>query len=88
MQEAPITDGLPARNAERLPESAESLQLEADSEPDQWNNLEQFLQHERQEIDTLNELGAALETHRKVMDELADAMRRLRENLFSQEEYL
>jgi hypothetical protein len=49
------------------------------------HNLEQFLEHERQEIDTLAELAAALETCRKVMDELADAIRLLRESLFSQE---
>ena len=49
------------------------------------HNLEQFLEHERQEIDTLACLGAALEAHRKVMDELAGAMRHLRENLFLQE---
>jgi hypothetical protein len=67
-------------------ERAESLQLEADSEPDGWNNLEQFQQHERQEIDTLNCLAVPLEAHRKVMDELAGAMRHLRENLFLQED--
>jgi uncharacterized coiled-coil protein SlyX len=49
------------------------------------HRIEQFLQHERQEIDTLNCLGAALEAHRRAMDELADAMRHLRENLFLQE---
>jgi len=55
-------------------------------QPDPCNNLEGFLEHERQEIDTLAELATALETHRKVMDELADAMRLLRENLFLQED--
>jgi hypothetical protein len=54
-------------------------------QPDQYNNLEGFLEHERQEIDTLACLAAALEAHRRVMDELADAMRLVRENLFSQE---
>jgi hypothetical protein len=67
-------------------ERVESLQLEADSKPDQCNKLEGFLEHERQEIDALAELATALETHRKVMDELADAMRLLRESLFSQED--
>jgi hypothetical protein len=55
-------------------------------QPDQWNNLEQFLEHERQESELLAELATALETHRKVMDELADAMRLLRESLFLQED--
>jgi uncharacterized coiled-coil protein SlyX len=50
------------------------------------NILEQFLQHERQETEVLAELGAALEAHRSAMDRLADAMRHLRENLFSQED--
>ena len=66
-------------------ERAGSLQLEADISLAQWNNLEGFLEHERQEIDTLACLAAALEAHRRVMDELADAMRLVRENLFSQE---
>jgi len=83
-------------------ERAESLQLEADSAPDQWSDrsnqrahepmtelaqaLEQFVQHERREIELLAGLGAALETHRKAMTELAGAMRLLRENLFLQED--
>jgi hypothetical protein len=88
MVKLPITERLPAGNAELewLPERAESLQVEADISVAQWNSLEQFLEHERQEIDTLNCLAAALEAHRRVMDELADALRLLRENLFSQED--
>ena len=50
------------------------------------HNLEQFVQHERQETELVVGLSAALETHRKAMDELADAMRQLRESLFSQED--
>jgi hypothetical protein len=48
-------------------------------------NLEQFLERERQETEVLAALNATLEMHRRAMAELADAMRQLRESLFSQE---
>jgi D-serine deaminase-like pyridoxal phosphate-dependent protein len=87
MQEVSITDGLPARNAEleRLRERR-IAPARSRHQPDQCNNLGQFLEHERQEIELLVELDAALEAHRKAMDELADAMRLLRESLLSQED--
>jgi hypothetical protein len=71
MSQLPTTDTL-----ERLPARAYEPITEL------TYNLGQFLQHERQEIDTLACLGAALETHHKVMDELADALARLRQTLF------
>jgi hypothetical protein len=48
-------------------------------------NLEQFLEHERQEIDTLAELNAALEGHRKAMAELAAALAQVRQELFGED---
>jgi hypothetical protein len=80
MLEAPTTDTL-ERPPERRIAPARSRH-----QPDQWNDLEQLLEHERQEIELLAELDAALEAHRKVMDELASAMRLLRESLFSRED--
>jgi hypothetical protein len=46
------------------------------------HNLEQFLEHESQETELLAGLGAALETHRKAMNELADALAQVRQHLF------
>jgi hypothetical protein len=65
-------------------ERAGSLQLEADISLAQWNNLEGFLEHERQEIDTLAELAAVLETHHEAMTELATALALVRQQLFGE----
>jgi hypothetical protein len=46
------------------------------------NSLERFLEHQRQETEVLVELGAALETHCKAMNELADALAQVRQHLF------
>jgi hypothetical protein len=46
------------------------------------HNLEQFLEHERQEIEVLAELGAALKVHCKAVADLADALAQVRQYLF------
>jgi hypothetical protein len=46
------------------------------------NSLERFLEHERQETEVLVELNAALEVHRKAMNELAEALTQVRRELF------
>jgi hypothetical protein len=48
----------------------------------QCNNLEGFLEHERQETEALAALNATLEVHRKAMDTLADTLAQVRRELF------
>jgi hypothetical protein len=86
MLEVPTTDDLPAGNAGLKRLERRIAPARSRHQPDQWNNLEQFLEHERQGTELLAELGAALEAYRKVMDGLVGAMRQLRESLFSQED--
>jgi hypothetical protein len=74
----------PATNAELERLERRIAPARSRHQPDQWNNLEQFLEHERQEIDTLAELAGALEAHRKVMDELATALALVRHQLFDE----
>ena len=71
MPQLPTTDTL-----ERLPARAHEPITEL------TYNLEQFLQHERQETKALVELNAALAVHRKAMNELADALAQVRRELF------
>jgi hypothetical protein len=46
------------------------------------NQLDQLVQHERQETEVLVELNAALEAHCKTMNELADTLAQVRRELF------
>jgi hypothetical protein len=71
MPQLPTTDTL-----ERLPARAHEPITEL------TYNLEQFLQHERQETEVLVELNAALEVHRKAIGKLAEALTQVRRELF------
>jgi hypothetical protein len=44
--------------------------------------LDQLVQHERQETEVLAELATALEVHRKAIGKLADALAQVRQQLF------
>jgi len=46
------------------------------------HQLDQLVEHERQETEVLTELNAALEAHCKAMNELADALAQVRRELF------
>ena len=49
------------------------------------DNLERFLEQERQETEVLTELAAALEVHCKAMTGLADALAQVRQALFGED---
>jgi hypothetical protein len=57
-------------------------QLPTTNTLERLNQLDQLVQHERQETEVLSELNAALEAHCKAIGKLAEALAQVRRELF------
>jgi hypothetical protein len=57
-------------------------QLPTTNSLERLNQLDQLVEHERQQTEVLSELNAALEAHCKAIGKLADALAQVRQQLF------